>query len=121
MKHKQPKPPTLQEQTTKAQRLAEDIKKLTKTEWFTVYDVVNNSNAGHDEIKSHLSTLGFYGFLEIRHIENKSQFKIILDQKERTDIIQTEIDGANKRLNHVKAEKKFFEDLKKTKISLKIV
>ncbi len=52
----------LETQVQEAKKLADKIREKVKQGEFTLYDIVNNSNVGHDEAKAVLNNLATYGF-----------------------------------------------------------
>lgn len=92
----------LEQQVAEAKKLADKIREKVKQGQFTIYDIVNNSNVGHDEAKAILNNLAMYGFLKTVSTEGKYNHKLLF-AKEREE-------GIGEQVLRVEQEIKVFKD-----------
>jgi len=107
----------LEAEVKTANDLANKIRAVVKKEWFTIHDLVNCSNVGHEQAKGSLNHLALYGFIKTISEDNKYKHKILSNQVEREEIIQNGIENLEEDIKSLKEKKDYLINLKKVKIS----
>lgn len=109
--------PDLETQVKEAKKLADKVREAVKKEWFTIYDIVNNSVISHDIAKNVLNNLATYGFLKTVSSNGKFTHKLLFSKKEREEGLEEQILRAGQEIKVFKSEIQRLKELKKIKTS----
>ncbi len=107
----------LKTQVAEAKKLADKIREVVKKEWFSIYDIVNNSAISHDEAKGALSNLALYGFLKTVSTEGKFSHKLLFTTKERGEGIEEQISRVEQEIKVFQTEIHRLKELKEINVS----
>ena len=110
--------PDLKTQVQKAKKLADKIREIVKKEWFTIYDIVDNSTTSHDGAKGALTFLARLGFIKTESREGKFHHKLLFTAKEREEIIDAQIMVAEQDIKASQENIKYLKELRKIKTSV---